>query len=173
MENLIYVVLLALHNIALVGCAAAPFYNLRLANQRKKYGPKVFYEPNKVVEDTIQGLEPYCWVFILTLFVTGLGFPAVHYAFHGAVKETSSVALIGSFFKHVFVLGIVGGAFYIAFFINPKIKAIFSTFSPSEQPDEANCKIFFALRAKRMRLCKICFVFALLILIVTPLLRFY
>ncbi len=73
MENLIYILLLIIHNIALVGCAAAPFYNLRLVNQRAQFGPKVFYELDKVVEDTIQGLEPYCWAFIILLFVTGFG----------------------------------------------------------------------------------------------------
>ncbi len=87
MENTIYAILLAVHNIALVGCAAAPFYNLRLVNNRAQFGPKVLYELDKVVEDTIQGLEPYCWSFIILLFITGFGFPAVHYAFHGEIKE--------------------------------------------------------------------------------------
>jgi len=46
MENLIYVVLLWLHNLALVGCAAAPFYNLRLTNTRSlMFGQKIEYTP--------------------------------------------------------------------------------------------------------------------------------
>ena len=87
MENLIYTILLALHNIALVGCAAAPFYNLRLVNQRGQYGQKLHYQLDKVVEDTIQGLEPYCWIFIIILFATGFGFPLTHYVFHGIMKD--------------------------------------------------------------------------------------
>jgi len=173
MENLVYTVLLVLHNIALVGCAAAPFYNLRLVNQRGKHGSKVFYELDKVVEDTIQGLEPYCWAFIITLYITGFGFPIAYYAFHGQLKEFSAVALSSFVLKHIFVLGMVVIAFYITFFINPKIKEIFLTFSPGAKPDEEKRKDFFALRAKRKKLCKICFVFALLILIVSPILRFY
>lgn len=173
MENLIYIILLALHNIALAGCAAAPFYNLRLVNQRGKLRQKVFYELDKVVEDTIQGLEPYCWLFIITLFATGFGFPITYYVFHGQLKEFSTVVLISFVLKHIFVLGIVGLAFYITFFINPRIKEIFLGFSPGTQPDEGKAKDFFTLRAKRKRLCKICFVFVLLILIVSPVLRFY
>lgn len=173
METAIYTVLLALHNIALVGCAAAPFYNLRLVNQRGKQGKKIFYELDKVVEDTIQGLEPYCWAFIFTLFITGFGFPATYYAFHGQLKESSTILLASFGIKHIFVLGIVGFAFYITFFINPKIKEIFLTFSPASAPDEEKRNTFFALRAKRKRLCQICFVLALLVLIVSAVLRFY
>ncbi len=49
-EQIIHGVLLALNNITLVGCAAAPFYNRNLVNQRSQYGPKLFYELDKVVE---------------------------------------------------------------------------------------------------------------------------
>jgi hypothetical protein len=173
MENAIYAVLLAFHNIALVGCAAAPFYNLRLTGQRGKHGQKIFYELDKVVEDTLQGLEPYCWVFLFTLVVTGIGFPVTHYAFHGEFKDISTVALTGLIIKLLFVFGMAVIAFYIAFSVNPKIKEILLTFVPGAQLAEEKRKVFFALRGTRRRLCKVCFVFALIILIVTPLLRFY
>lgn len=172
MENSIYIVLLIIHNIALVGCAAAPFYNLRMVNQRAQFGPKVFYELDKVVEDTIQGLEPYCWTFIMLLFITGFGFPAVHYVFHGKMQEIGSSVFTAFILKHVFVFGMVSIAFYITFFVNPKIKDIFSKFSPGQPPQEDMVKAFFGLRAKRKKLCKICFVFAILILIISPMLRF-
>lgn len=173
MENIIYTVLLALHNIALVGCAAAPFYNLRLVTIRSQFGQKVYYQLDKTVEDTLQGLEPYCWSFIIILFVTGFGFPITHYLFHGKLKDSTTIALSAFVLKHIFVLGIVAFAFYITFFINPKIKEIFLKFSPEIQPQEELAKQFFSLRAKRRNLCKICFVFALLVLIVSPILRFY
>ncbi len=173
MENLIYILLLIIHNIALVGCAAAPFYNLRLVNQRAQFGPKVFYELDKVVEDTIQGLEPYCWAFIILLFVTGFGFPATYYIFHGQLKELNSTVFMVFLLKHVFVLGMVGVVLNASFFINPKIRDIFSKFSPDTQPQEEMVKTFFALRAKRKKICKICFVFALLILAISPVLRFH
>ena len=173
MENLIYTVLLIFHNIALVGCAAAPFYNLRLTNQRSQFGPKFFYRLDKVVEDTIQGLEPYCWSFIIVLFATGVGFPFTHYIFHGALKESGSMVLAALVLKLLFVFGMVALAFYITFFINPKIKVIFAAFSEGTTPDENKVKTFFGLRAKRKKFCRICFVFAILILVVSPILRFY
>jgi hypothetical protein len=173
MENLIYVILLILHNIALVGCAAAPFYNLRLVNQRAQFGQKLYYQLDKVVEDTIQGLEPYCWSFIIILFATGFGFPITHFAFHGALKESSAVVSWAFILKLLFVFGMATLAFYITFFINPKIKEIFVDFSNNESSDENKIKMFFNLRGKRKKLCKICFVFAILILVLSPLLRFY
>ena len=173
MENLIYVALLAIHSIALVGCAAAPFYNLRLVNQRAQFGQKVFFQLDKVVEDTIQGLELYCWGFLILLFATGFGFPVTYYAFHGKVKEFSPAVFWAFLVKHIFVLGMAGIALYIAFVINPKISAAFSKFSPDGSAPEEEARRFFALRAKRKRLCKICFVFAVLILAISPVLRFY
>lgn len=173
MENLIYVILLVIHNIALVGCAAAPFYNLRLVNQRAQFGQKVFYQLDKVVEDAIQGLEPYCWTFIILLFVTGFGFPITYYVFHGELREISSIAFVAFLLKHLFVLGMVIIAFYISFSINPRIREAFLKFTPDKTPDEEISKQFFSFRAKRKKLCKICFVFALLILVISPVLRFY
>jgi len=171
-ENCSYIVLLIIHNIALVGCAAAPFYNLRLVNQRAQYGPRLLYELDKVVEDTIQGLEPYCWTFIALLFITGFGFPAVYYFFHGKMQEFGPSVFSAFILKHIFVLGMVSIAFYITFFINPKIRDNFSKFSPGQQPQEEMVKKFFGLRAKRKKLCRICFVFAILILVISPVLRF-
>jgi len=171
-ENLIYIILLAIHNIALVGCVAAPFYNLRLVNQRAQFGQKVFYQLDKVVEDTIQGLEPYCWTFIILLFITGFGFPLTYYIFHGELKKVSSAATVAFLIKHLFVLGMVIIALIISFSINPKIREVFSKFNPEITPNEEMAKQFFSLRARRKKLCKICFIFALLILIVTPILRF-
>jgi hypothetical protein len=128
---------------------------------------------DKVVEDTIQGLEPYCWTFIILLFVTGFGFPVTYYLFHGEVKEVSSTVTIAFLLKHLFVLGIVVTALIITFSINPKIREGFSKFSPETLPQEEMVKSFFAFRAKRKKLCKICFVFAILILVISPILRFY
>jgi hypothetical protein len=71
-EQLIHSILLALHNIALAACAAAPFYNRQLVVTRGQYGPKLHYELDKVVEDTLRGNTPYCIVFITTLWFTSL-----------------------------------------------------------------------------------------------------
>ena len=173
MENFIYTVLLIFHNIALVGCAAAPFYNLRLVNQRAQFGKKVFFQLDKVVEDTLQGLEPYCMTFIVLLFVTGFGFPLTYYVFHGQLKEFNSLVFTAFVLKHIFVLGMVANVFIISFSINPKIRELFSGFSPDSAPQEELVNKFFGLRAKRKKLCKMCFVFSILILVVSPVLRVY
>ena len=173
MENIINVILLALHNIALVGCVAAPFYNLRLVNQRGKHGQKVLYALDKTVEDTIQGTEPYCWAFIITLYATGFAFPVVYFAFHGQLAEFSAVAFGAFILKHIFVLALVMFAFYVTFSVNPKIRTLFATFSPAADPREEDAKSFFALRARRKMVCKMCLVAGILILLVSPVLRFY
>jgi hypothetical protein len=173
LEKAVYTILLIIHNIALVGCAAAPFYNLRLVNQRAQFGTKLYYELDKVVEDTLQGLEPYCWVFIILLFVTGFGFPVTYYMFHGELKGFSSIVSVAFVLKHVFVLGMVAIVFNVSFFVNPKIRDIFSRCSPDRMLGEEEVKEFFSLRAKRKKVCQICFVFAIMILILSPILRFY
>ena len=98
-EQVIHSILLALHNIALVGCAAAPFYNRQLVVQRGQYGPKLRYELDKVVEDTLQGNMPYCVTFITTLWLTGIGMPLNHLLFHGAVREMHVVAMVALVLK--------------------------------------------------------------------------
>lgn len=172
MEPLIHSLLLALHNIALVGCAAAPFYNRNLVNTRSQYGAKLFYELDKVVEDTLQGNAPYCIFFIATLFITGFGMPLNYYFFHGTFKEVSDVAMISGIIKLIFVFGMVAIMSIIFLKINPGLKQMFNGFSKESLPDpkvEAN---FFKLRKRRKKLCEICLVFAILVLISSAFLSF-
>ncbi|MHB8259471.1 MAG: hypothetical protein ACYDCN_01410 [Bacteroidia bacterium] len=172
MENVIHSLLLALHNIALVGCAAAPFYNRNLVISRSQYGAKLFYELDKVVEDTLQGNAPYCIFFIITLFATGFGMPLNHYFFHGAFKEVSNVAMIAGIIKLIFVFGMVVIMGIIFLKINPTLKKMFSGFSKENLPDvqaEAN---FFKLRKRRKELCEICLVFVIMVLISSAFLGF-
>ncbi|MBC8314025.1 MAG: hypothetical protein ISR55_12710 [Bacteroidetes bacterium] len=165
MEQVIHGILLALHNLALVGCAAAPFYNRNLVNSRGQYGPKLSYKLDKVVEDTLQGNAPYCIVFIIILFITGMGMPANYYLFHGAFKELSDVAVISLFIKLAFVFGMIVIMFIIFFKINPVLNKMFAGFSSESQPDSQSEAGFFKLRARRKYLCEICLVFAILVLV--------
>ena len=155
-ENVFYSILLALHNIALVGCAAAPFYNLSLSLERAQYGQKLYFELDKVVEDTKQKNAPHCMVFVAVLFLTGVGIPLNHYAFHGAFKELHIIGLIAAALKLFCVFGMIIIMGKIFFRINPKLKEIFSTFKPDEKPDVNIEKEFFTLRARRKALCKTC-----------------
>lgn len=172
METLIHSLLLALHNIALVGCAAAPFYNRNLVNSRSQYGAKLFYELDKVVEDTLQGNAPYCIFFITTLFITGFGFPLNHYFFHGAFKEVSTIAMIAGMVKIAFVFGMLVIMLNIFFKINPELKKMFSGFSKGSLPDAQAEANFFKLRKQRKKRCEICLVFAILVLLSSAFLEF-
>lgn len=134
-EEIIHGILLALHNIALVGCAAAPFYNRNLVLVRGQYGPNLHYELDKVVEDTLQGNAPYCILFITTLFITGLGIPLNHYIFSGSFKELHLVASIAIVLKLAFVFGMVDIMFVIFYNINPRLKELFVQFKPGINPD--------------------------------------
>ena len=171
-EQIIHSVLLALHNIALVGCAAAPFYNRALVLKRGQYGPKLNYELDKVVEDTLQSNAPYCITFIITLIFTGIAMPLNYYLFYGIVKESNLVVITALTVKLISVAGMVIIMLRIFYQINPRLRELFGKFSPAVKPDESIEKEFFTLRAKRKALCEICLVFAIIVLVASAFLGF-
>ena len=171
-EQIIQGILLALHNIALVGCAAAPFYNRQLVNQRAQYGPKLHYELDKVVENTIQGGVPYCVAFITILWATGIGMPLNHLLFQGALREMHIVGTVALILKLLCVLGMMGIMFIIFMQINPRLRELFAGFSPGSAPDPEKEKEFFAKRARRKALCETCLKFAIGILVFSAFLHF-
>lgn len=171
-EQVIHGLLLALHNLALVGCAAAPFYNRKLVGFRAQYGPNLHYELDKVVEDTLQSNAPYCMTFLLVLFATGIGIPLNYYAFHGEFHDMHAVAMAAVALKLVFVFGIAIWGMRIFFGLNPKLKVLFSHFEPGVEPDAAKVKEFFAIRAKRKALCDTCFWFAVAVLVFSAFMAF-
>lgn len=171
-EQIIHSILLALHNIALVGCAAAPFYNRALVVKRGQYGPKLHYELDKVVEDTLQGNAPYCMTFMATLVLTGIAIPLNHYAFHGAMRELHAVAFAALVIKLVSVAGMVVIMSKIFYGLNPRLRQLFATFAPGKVPDAEAEKEFFAKRAKRKALCETCLKFAVVVLVASAFLGF-
>jgi len=171
-EQVIQGILLALHNIALVGCAAAPFYNRALVLKRAQYGPKLHYELDKVVEDTLQGNAPYCITFLVTLVVTGLAMPLNHYFFHGALRAMGTVATTALAVKLLSVGGMVWIMTVIFWGINPRITAIWNRFVRGTAPAESDEKQFFTLRARRKALCEVCLKFAVVVLVSSAFLGF-
>ncbi len=164
-EQIIHGILLAFHNIALVGCAAAPFYNRNLVLKRSQYGPKLHYELDKVVEETIQGNAPYCMVFISVLFITGIGMPVNHYLFHGTFQTLPPVALTALVLKLGFVFAMMVIMAKIFFGLNPRLSELFNGFKPDVDPDLELEKEFFGKRARRKSLCDTCLWFALGVLV--------
>ncbi len=171
-EHIIHSLLLALHNIALVGCAAAPFYNRNLVMMRGQYGPVLNYKLDKVVEDTLQGNAPYCIAFIITLFITGLGMPLNHYAFIGSFSHLHIIAWLALVLKLICVFAMAAIMFIIFLKINPRLRDLFSRFHPGEPSDPGIEKEFFTLRAKRKALCDTCLKFAIGVLVFSAFLGF-
>ena len=171
-EQIIHSILLALHNIALVGCAAAPFYNRNLVVTRAQFGAKLHYELDKVVEDTLQGNAPYCMVFIAALFATGIGMPLNYYLFHGAFRELHPVAWVAFAFKllGVFSMMVIMGQIFLG--LNPRLRELFARFEPGEAPDPELEKEFFSKRARRKALCETCLKFAIAVLVFSAFLGF-
>lgn len=171
-EHIIQGILLALHNIALVGCAAAPFYNRNLVRARAHYGPNLYYELDKVVEDTLQGNAPYCLTFLSVLVATGIGMPLNHYIFHGAFKTLHPVAITALVIKLSFIAGMVVIMMRIFFGLNPRLKELFARFRPGQEPPSEEIKEFFDKRARRKALCETCLKFAVGVLVCSAFLGF-
>ena len=171
-EQIIHSILLALHNIALVGCAAAPFYNRQLVVQRGQYGPKLSYQLDKVVEDTLQGNMSYCIVFMTTLWATGIGIPLNHWLFQGTVAEMHVVAHAALGLKLLSVVGMMVIMFIIFFRLNPRLRELFASFAPDTEPDPDKEKEFFQKRARRKALCETCLKFAIGVLVFSAFLGF-
>lgn len=139
---------------------------------RGQYGPKLHYKLDKVVEDTLQGNAPYCVAFIVTLFVTGIGMPLNHFAFHGTFKQLHAVALTAAVLKLACVLGMVVIMGIIFIKINPRLRVLFAGFKPGEMPNQGDENEFFTLCARRKALCDTCLKFAVGVLVSSAFLGF-
>ncbi len=171
-EQIIHGILLALHNIALVGCAAAPFYNRNLVNTRAQFGPKLHYELDKVVEETLQGNAPYCMAFIAILFATGIGMPLNHYLFNGAFRVLPPVAWAAIGLKLTAIFWMIAIMGQIFFGLNPRLRELFATFAPHKAPDAQTEKEFFKKRARRKALCETCLKLAVVVLVCSAFIGF-
>jgi len=171
-EQIIQGILLAFHNIALVGCAAAPFYNRNLVNTRAQYGPKLHYELDKVVEETLQGNAPYCMAFITILFATGMGMPLNHYLFNGAFRTLHPVAWAALGFKLAAIFWMMWIMGRIFFGLNPRLRELFAGFAAGKAPEPEAEKEFFGKRARRKALCETCLKLAVVVLISSAFLGF-
>ncbi|MBI2440155.1 MAG: hypothetical protein HYV35_02170 [Lentisphaerae bacterium] len=172
-EPLINAILLALHNLALVGCAAAPFYNRNLVLMRAQYGPKLHFELDKVVEDTLQGNAPWCLAFLAILWITGIGMPLNHLVFQGALKVLHPIGMTAMLLKLACVCAMMVIMGMIFFRINPRLRALFAAFSPGVAPAPEREREFFSLRARRKALCETCLKFAIGVLICSAFIGFH
>lgn len=173
MENILYSINLTIHVLASMFCVAAPFYQLRWVKLRGKLGFPVIYPFDRVIENVLAFQVKLCFALILTLIITGFAFPLIHYGFHGQWREASALAL--SVFAAKAVLAAIGLAInsHGVWILAPEIAKTFAAFSPTEQPPDELLNRFWALRGLRKSLCAFCFGLALIIVAITPILRFY
>jgi uncharacterized protein involved in oxidation of intracellular sulfur len=171
-EQWIHGGLLALHNIALVGCAAAPFYNRNLVRQRAQFGPRLHFELDKVVEDTLQANAPWCMAFMTTLVLTGIGMPLTYYGFHGAFHHLETISYLAMGLKLACITGMVFIMGTIFFRLNPRLRVLMAGFSAGQAPDPALEKEFFQKRARRKSLCETCLKFAIGVLVFSAFIGF-
>ena len=173
MENILYTINLTIHVLAAIFCVAAPFYQLRWVKLRGKLGHPIIYPFDRVIENVLTFQVKLCFFFILTLIITGFAFPLIHYSFHGQWREVSALVLY--VFAAKAVLAFIGLAIntHGVFILDPEIQKTFAVFSPSEDPPDELLNRFWALRSLRKNLCTFCFGMALVIVVITPILRYY
>jgi hypothetical protein len=137
-----------------------------------QYGPSLHYELDKVVEDTLQGNVPYCMVFIVVLFLTGIGMPLNHYVFAGAFKQLHMVAWTAVSLKLICVFAMMVIMFIIFFKINPRLRELFAKFTADKKPESKGEEEFFSLRARRKALCDTCLKYAVGVLVFSAFIGF-
>jgi hypothetical protein len=173
MENILYSINLTIHILAAIFCVAAPFYQLRWVKLRGKLGHPIIYPFDRVLENVLDFQVKLCFALISTLIITGFIFPLIHYSFHGSWGEVSDLILY--IFSAKAILAFIGLAInsHGVFILNPEIQRTFATFTPGEDPPDELLNKFWALRGLRKKLCAFCFCLALVIVVITPILRFY
>lgn len=173
MENILYSANLAIHILAAVFCVAAPFYQLRWVKLRGKLGFPLIFPFDNTMEKVLHLQVRLCFFLISVLVLTGFGFPLIHYAFHGQFMKISPLATY--IFATKVVLALFGLAinFHGVWILDPEIQATFASFSPTAQPSDEILNRFWRLRSLRKSLCQFCFGLALIIVAITPILRFY
>ena len=171
MEKDIYMILIAIHNVAIVGCVAGPFYMARIVKARAKYEKKIIYNMDRLEEDVITTQPPICWASLMALVITGCGFTVVYVIFQGAFKEVGTATMIALVVKLVSVAGIAVILYVGTFYFNPKLKELFAQFQADQPPDAGVEQEFFALRARRKYWCDRCWQLGVLVLIASAVLR--
>ncbi len=164
-------ILNAVHNIAIVGCVAGPFYMARIVKARSQYEKRIIYDKDRLMEDVITSQPQLCWMSLMALVATGGAMPAIHFALNGAFSETSTVGYIALGVKLLSIASMAGILWFGTFIFNPSLKAMFAQFSPDETPDPDLVAEFFAMRGRRKWWCDQCWRLGVVVLISSAVLR--
>ena len=171
MEEVLYMVLNAVHNVAIVGCVAGPFHMARIVKARSRYERRIIYDKDRLMEDVITSQPAICWTSLIALVVTGFGMPAVYSAFHGALEPQSTVGYVALAVKLVSIAAMASILWFGTFVFNPRLKEMFAQFSPDAPPEPEREAEFFAQRARRKWWCDRCWHLGILVLVSSAVLR--
>ncbi|MEE9572426.1 MAG: hypothetical protein V3W20_05225 [Candidatus Neomarinimicrobiota bacterium] len=144
--NNYYDILLFLHVISFV-FMSVPLFNLIVVNERVALGPAFNYSVDRYMENIIKHGSYRCFVFQLTILVTGLLLLVTGPL--GIAKLFSNWILIT---KTIWLFVLTGMLSYVHFYIQPKIESLMTEFGPeSKIPDDLVARLKpFRVRRKKM-----------------------
>jgi hypothetical protein len=125
------------------------------------------------IERILSTQSRFCLGNLVVLVTTGVGFPVIDYAFHGTLTQVTHVDWVVGTMKTVLTFAGMGLVLYGIKVVDPRIQGLFRTFTPGVEPPAEDVARFWALRRSRKKHCQSCFAIALVILTITPVLRFY
>lgn len=158
--------MLAAHNLALVGCAAAPFYLRLMIRRREQCEAAGSHALDKLLARTINAALPYCLVFAVVLIATGIGMPLNRAINSGALRPMDPVAGISAILKLACVAAFAVTMGFTYLRVNRRLLRLL------EEAATANRDEVLALSERRRKLLGLSTLLAAAILILSGFMRF-
>lgn len=128
---------------------SVPLYNLVVVNERGRMGKDVSVDVDRYFENIIRGGANRCFVFQLTILITGL-LLLIDGVGLSELWSNSTLTL-----KIILLLVMTGLLSYVNFGLQPRIDRFLSSVSGERIPDDVLAKMS-PLRLRRKRLAAIC-----------------
>ena len=128
---------------------SAPLYNLIVVNERARLG-KAPFAVDRYFENIIRGATTRCYVYQLTVLVSGIFLVAL--APSGWSALFANPVLMA---KSILLLGLMGLLSFVHFGIQPAIESLLAGVSGQTIPDEIAAQVA-PLRLRRKRLAAVC-----------------
>lgn len=129
---------------------AVPLYSLVIVNERARLGRKVGADVDRYMENMVRGNARRCFVFQLTVLVTGLVLLLLRGMGFGAIVENLAVAV-----KTGAVVVLMALLSYVHFGLQPRIDALLSGVEGAQIPEDIWQRMV-VLRLRRKRLAATC-----------------
>jgi hypothetical protein len=171
MEQLLYALLLAVHNLALVATGGGLFILWLLVRYRLRL-------PQQGLDNLDHGIEKNVFAHpqgylraVILLTLTGGGLPLVHYLYHGDIQPQTLVSLSAFGLKGVWVFGLVVALIRWLKSVELPLAGVYA--EASRNPSAVNLKAYFTLAAAREAYLKQGWLWAMLILLTTPFVTYF